>query len=194
MSPRYSERLIESFRDDEPSQQNGTGIQGRNGGTSKTPRQCSGKESLPMYRPAHGAANPFRCKTCGNPQLRAFATMYAQGTSTAVSMKGFFFKHAYQKTWRQTEMAKLCAPPRKKAFWSAVLFLVIAAGGTFAVYVDRMPTAVSSRVMVFCFLLGWLGLYLGTYHLYWNLRYFPQRMTEYHRLHYCPRCGTVTKV
>ena len=167
---------------------------GRNGGTSKTSRQCSGKESLPMYRPAHGAANPFRCKTCGNPQIRAFATMYAQGTSTAVSMKGFFFKHAYQKTWRQTEMAKLCAPPRKKAFWPALLFLVIAAGGTFAVYVDRMPTAVSSRVMVFCFLLGWLGLYLGTYHLYWNLRYFPQRMTEYHRLHYCPRCGTVTKV
>ena len=76
----------------------------------------------------------------------------------------------------------------------AGLFLVIAVGGTFAVYVDRTPAAVSSRVMVFCFLLGWLGLYLGTYHLYWNLRYFPQCMTEYHRLHYCPRCGTVTKV
>src|ERR1035441_602706 len=85
MSPRYSERLIESFRDDELSKRNATGIQGRNGGTSKTPRQCSGKESLPMYRLAHGAANPFRCKACGNPQLRAFATMYAQGTSTAVS-------------------------------------------------------------------------------------------------------------
>ena len=73
MSPRYSERLIESFRDDELSQQNGTGILGRNGGTSKTSRQCSGKESLPMYRPPHGAANPFRCKTCGNPQIKAFA-------------------------------------------------------------------------------------------------------------------------
>ena len=84
--------------------------------------------------------------------------MYAQGTSTAVSMKGFFFKHGYQKTWRQTEMAKLCAPPRKKAFWPALLFLVIAAGGTFAVYVDRMPTAVSSRVMVFCFFLAGLGV------------------------------------
>ncbi len=194
MFPRYSERLIESFRDDEPSQQSGTGVLGRNEGTSNTSRQCSGKESLPMYRPAHSAANPFRCKTCGNSQINAFATMYAQGTSTAVSMKGFFIKHAYQKTWRQTEMAKLCAPPRKKAFWPALLFLVIAAGGTFAVYVDRMPTAVSNRVMVFCFLLGWLGLYLGAYHLYWNLRYFPQRMTEYHRLQYCPRCGTVTKV
>jgi len=186
MFPRYSERLIESFRDDEPSQQSGTGILGRNGGTSKMTRQCSGKESLPMYRPAHGAANPSRCKTCGNPQIKAFATIYAQGTSTAVSMKGFFLRHGYQRTWRQTEMAKLCAPPRKKAFWPALLFLVIADGGTFAGCVDRMPTAVSSRVMVFCFLPGWLGLYLGAYHLYWNLRYFPQRMTEYHRLQYCP--------
>ncbi len=177
MFSRYSKRLIKSFRDDKP-QQNGTGILSRNGGTSKTSRQCSGKESLPMYRPAPGAANPFRCKTCGNPQIKAFATMYAQGTSTSVSMKGFFIKHAYQKTWRQTEMAKLCAPPRKKAFRPALLFLVIAASGTFAVYVDRMPTAVSSRVMVFCFLLGWLGLHLGIYHLYWNLRLLGIHLTQ----------------
>jgi hypothetical protein len=127
-------------------------------------------------------------------QLKAFATMYAQGTSTAGSMEGFFFKHAYQKTWRQTEMAKLCAPPRKKAFWPALILLVIAAGGAFAVHMDCMPTAVTDRVMVYAFLLSWLGLYLCSYHFYWNLRYFPQRMTEYHRLHYCPRCGTVTKV
>jgi hypothetical protein len=39
-------------------------------------------------------------------------------------MKGFFIKHGYQKTWRQTEMAKLCAPPRKKVFWPALLFLI----------------------------------------------------------------------
>ncbi len=35
MSMRYSERLIESFRGDELSKGSGTGIQGRNGGTSK---------------------------------------------------------------------------------------------------------------------------------------------------------------
>ncbi len=194
MSMRYSERLTESFRGDELSKGSGTGIQGRNGGTSKTSRLCSGKESLPIYRSAHAAANPFRCKTCGSPQLKAFATMYAQGTSTAVPMKGLFFKHAYQKTWRQTEMAKLCAPPQKKAFWPALILLVIAAGGAFAVYVDCMPTAVTDRVMVYSFLLTWLGLYLGSYDFYWNLRHFPQRMTEYRRLHYCPRCGTVTEV
>ena len=91
-------------------------------------------------------------------------------------------------------MAKLCAPPRKKAFWPALILLVIAAGGAFVVYMGSMPTAVTDRVMVYSFLLSWLGLYLGSYHFYWNLRYFPQRMTEYHRLHYCPRCGTVTKV
>ena len=102
-------------------------------------------------------------------------------------MKDLFFKHAYQKTWRQTEMAKLCARPRKKAFWPSLILLVIAAGGAFAVYMDCMPTAVTDRVMVYSFLLSWLGLYLGSYHFYWNLRYFPQRMTEYHRLHYCPR-------
>jgi hypothetical protein len=194
MSKRYSERLTETFRDDELSKLNGTGINGRNGVRSKMPRQSSGKESLPMYRPTRGTANPFRCNSCGSPQLKAFATMYAQGTSTAVSMKGFFFKHSYQKTWRQTEMAKLCAPPHKKALFPALFLLVIAAGGTFAVCVDCLPTAVSGRVMVFCFLLGWFGLYLSAYHVYWNLRYFPQRMTEYHRLHFCCRCGTVTRV
>jgi hypothetical protein len=69
--------------------------------------------------------------------------MYAQGTSTAVSMKGFLFKHSYQKTWRQTEMAKLCAPPSKKALFMALFLLVIATGETFAVYADCLPTAVS---------------------------------------------------
>jgi hypothetical protein len=194
MSRRYSERLLETFRDDELSKLNEGDLQGRNGTTSRIPKQCSGDESLPMYRSAHGGANPFRCRACGNPQIRAFATMYAQGTSTAVSMKGFLFKHSYQKTWRQTEMAKMCAPPRKKAFWPALLLLAVAAGGAFAVYVESLPTAVNSRVMLFCFLVGWLGMYLGTYHLYWNLRYFPRRMAEYHRLQYCPRCGTVTRV
>jgi hypothetical protein len=104
--------------------------------------------------------------------------MYAQGTSTAVSMKGVLFKHSYQKTWRQTEIANMCAPPRKKAFWPALLLLAIAAGGAFAVYVECLPMTVNSRVTLFCFLVGWLGLYLGTYHLYWNLRHFPQRMSE----------------
>jgi hypothetical protein len=117
MSKRYSERLTETFRDDELSKLNGTGINGRHGGGSKTPRQSSGKESLPMYRPTRGTANPFRCNTCGSSQLKALATLYAQGTSTAVSMKGFFFKHSYPNTWRQTEMAKLCAPPSKKALF-----------------------------------------------------------------------------
>jgi hypothetical protein len=91
-------------------------------------------------------------------------------------------------------MAKMCAPPRKKAFWPALLLLAVAAGETFAAYVDCFSRVVNVRVMVFCFLLGWLGLYLCAYHLYWNLRHFPQRMREYHRLHYCPRCGTVTRV
>lgn len=194
MSKRYSERPTETFRDDELSKLNGTEINGRYGGRSKTPRQSSGKESLPMYRPIRGTPNPFRCNTCGSPQLKALATLYAQGTSTAVSMKGFFFKHSYQKTWRQTEMAKLCAPPSKKALFPALFLQVIAAGGTFAVYANCLPSAVSGRVMVFCFLLSWFGLYLGAYHVYWNLRYFPQSMTEYHRLHLCSRCGTVTRV
>jgi hypothetical protein len=194
MSKRYSERLIETFRDDELSKLNEDGLQGRNGTTSRIPRQCSGDESLHMYRSAHGSANPFRCRACDNPHIKAFATMYAQGTSTAVSMKGFLFKHSYQKTWRQTEMAKMSAPPRKKAFWPTLLLLAIAAGGAFSVQADSWPTAVCSRVVMFSFLLVWLGLYLGTYRLYWNLRYFPQRMTEYHRLQYCPRCARVTRV
>jgi hypothetical protein len=194
MSKRYSERLIETFHDHDLSKLNEDGLHGRSGTMSRIPRQCPGDESLPMYRSAHGGANPLRCRACCNPQIKAFATMYAQGTSTAASMKGFLFKHSYQKTWRQTEMAKMCAPPSKKAFWPALLLLAIAAGGAFSVQADCWPTAVCGRVMVFFFLLGWLGLYLGAYHLYWNLRHFPQRMSEYHRLHYCPRCSTVTRV
>jgi len=194
MSKRYSERLIEILRSEKLSKLNVVDLPGRNGTISEATRHSSGDVSLPMYRSAHGGANPFRCKACGNPQLRAFATMYAQGTSTAVSMKGFLFKHSYQKTWRQTEMAKMCAPPRKKAFWPALLLLVIASAGTSAVYVECLPMTLNSRVILFCFLVGWLGLYLAAYNLYWNLRHFPQRICEYHRLHYCPRCGTVTRV
>jgi hypothetical protein len=194
MAERDSERLIRTFTEDELARQNVEDIQGAGNGSSKPRRQRTAKPSLPMYRPARASSNPFRCSTCGNSQLRAFATMYAQGTSTAVSMKGFIFKHGYQKTWRQTEMAKMCAPPRKKNFWPALLLLVAASVGTFAVLSDFMSTTVNNRVMVGSFLLGWLGIYMLAYHFYWNLRHYPQRMEAYARMHFCPRCGTVTKV
>jgi predicted RNA-binding Zn-ribbon protein involved in translation (DUF1610 family) len=194
VSERDSEQLIGTFREDELAKQSATDVQGAYGRTSKPRRRSNGGDSLPTYRPGRGSGNPFRCSACGNPQIRAFATMYSQGTSTAVSLKGFIFKHAYQKTWRQTEIAKICAPPQKKKLWPALLLIMLAAGGIFAVSTDFMSASLNSRVTVACFLLGWLGFYLVAYHFYWNLRHYPQRMNEYGRLHYCPRCGTVTTV
>ena len=47
MSKRYSERPTETFRDDELSKLNGTGINGRYGGRSKTPRQSVRKREPP---------------------------------------------------------------------------------------------------------------------------------------------------
>ena len=83
---------------------------------------------------------------------------------------------------------------KEERLWPALLLLVVASVGTFAVLSDFMSTTVNNRVMVGSFLLGWLGIYMLAYHFYWNLRHYPQRMEAYARMHFCPRCGTVTKV
>lgn len=70
MSGRNSRRPIETFRDDELSNPNGAGIQGRKGASSKTPRQCSANASLPMYPAAHRTVNPFRCKPHGDSRTK----------------------------------------------------------------------------------------------------------------------------
>jgi hypothetical protein len=70
MSGRNSRRPIETFRDDELSNPNGAGIQGRQGITSKTPRPSSAKASLPMHPAAHRTVNPFRCRPYGDSRIK----------------------------------------------------------------------------------------------------------------------------
>jgi hypothetical protein len=194
MSESDSEQLIRTFRNDDLATQNPANIQ-KTGYRGSKPRQpVSSQQSLPMRRPGGAQPNPFRCSTCGNTQLRAFATMYAQGTSTAISKKGWLQISGYQKTWRQTEIARICAPPRRKKFWPALLLVIIAALGTFAVYTDFMTANMNTRIMEGSFLLGWLGISLGAYHFYWNLRQYPASMKAYGRLFYCQRCATVTRI
>lgn len=193
MSERDSEQIIRTFGNDDLAMQGQIGIQEANNSQSR-PRRSVQQQGLSMRRPGRNTPNPFRCSACGNTQLRAFATMYAQGTSTAVTMKGLIFKHDYRKTWRQTEIARICAPPRKKRYWPAVLLLIVAALGTFAVYSDFLGALASTRVMQVSFVMGWLGVSLAAYHFYWNLRHYPESMNAYGRLLYCQRCGTVTRV
>ena len=139
--------------------------------------------------------NPFRCSVCKNPNIRSFLTMYTQGTSTSTYRKGLIFWHGWAKSWRQTEIAKRCAPPKKKSFVSAFLLLIVAAlGCAFGLFSGGIESLTSSKVSLVFFFVGWLGLYLFGYSLFWNLRCYPQFVTEYSRLHFCSRCGSVTRV
>jgi hypothetical protein len=120
--------------------------------------------------------------------------MYGQGTSTAVSYKLWKGKPTNVKQYRQTEIAKVCAPPAKKSFWPAVLALILACVGGYAVSLDFMNELWSTRVIDASFLFAWLGVYLVAYRLYWNLRKLPDALNAYGRLFYCTRCGLVTRI
>jgi len=54
------------------------------------------------------------CGRCHYRGVQSLASVYGHGTSTSVLLKGLVFKHACTKIRRQSELAKECAPQKRK--------------------------------------------------------------------------------
>ena len=76
--------------------------------------------------PQSRAKDPFCCAYCGSrAYLKAFATVYGNGSMMARSKRGLILKTGWSQTFRQSIVAEKCSPPKpRRAFWRISVVLL----------------------------------------------------------------------
>lgn len=133
--------------------------------------------------------NPPTCAFCGNRSIRPFSAIYGRGTTIYTKIKGFFLKHGYERTKRQSVLANRCSPPLRLPWSPAFLLCLLYFGIRWAA--DNLPHMYDT--------LGAVGYYLAWAALLWavaaivnNLGFYPQKIQVWGRSYYCDRCGSCT--
>src|ERR1035441_4879581 len=86
--------------------------------------------SLTPYMQRRGqqsrSKDPFCCAYCGSrTYLKAFATVYGNGSMVAHSKRGLILKTGWSETFRQSIVAQKCSPPKpRRAFWRICVVLL----------------------------------------------------------------------
>src|ERR1700678_1339304 len=70
--------------------------------------------------------DPFCCAYCGSrTYLKAFATVYGNGSMVAHSKRGLILKTGWSETFRHSVVAQKCSPPKqRRAFWRILVVLL----------------------------------------------------------------------
>lgn len=137
------------------------------------PQQARGRYSAPT------------CELCGSRNVRAFAAIYGQGTSTSVTLRGRVFRRGYTRSRRQSVLAQQCAPPRKQPYWPSFALTLLA--GTLTWAAGRFNIGNVTDPIVTVALIG-AAVNLAVAGIY-NLRRYPEKMNEWGRSYYCFSCG-----
>ncbi len=138
--------------------------------------------------------DPFRCVNCGDSRsLQPYSTIHANGSSTSHYRKGLFLKTGWSESRRQTDLAKQCAPPRRRNMvWRIALLLVgaaliypwdILAGSS---YDYDLFTAGAVVVVV--------GICTVAAAVLWNMKRYPVLLNRYNHTYLCRRCGVVSYI
>ena len=133
--------------------------------------------------------DPFCCAYCGSrTYLKAFATVYGNGSMVAHSKRGLILKTGWSETFRQSIVAQKCSPPKpRRAFWQiCVVLLGVSTLAAAARYQLRSEVSEIARV-VFLF-----GIFLVFDTIRWNKRKYPVRMARWENSYLCSRCSKVT--
>ena len=153
----------------------------------------SGNSALTPYmqrpRPQPRAKDPFCCAYCGSrAYLKAFATVYGNGSMMARSKRGLILKTGWSQTFRQSIVAEKCSPPvPRRVFWRvSVVLLGIGTLAASTMYQLRPEiTEVASVVFLF-------GIFMVFDAIRWNKLKFPLRMARWENSYLCSRCSKVT--
>jgi hypothetical protein len=117
--------------------------------------------------------------------VKAFAAVYGQQTSNAVTLRGRIFKRGYTKTRRQTILAKMCAPPRRRPLWPSFLFSILTVVLVWANAHFELASILEPIITVLILMaainLVWASLY--------NIRRYPVLLDQWGRSYYCFTCG-----
>jgi hypothetical protein len=138
-------------------------------------------------------SDPFRCSYCNsNRTLRAFATIYAQGSSLSKYRKGLIIKTGWAETRKQSVLAMQCEPPRKRSLWWRVLLLVAGIAGNMLLPTIQFLDAYAATMDVISDLTILLGAFLVVDAFRWNRFSYSGRMDTWENSFFCVRCSRVT--
>jgi len=139
--------------------------------------------------PQSRAKDPFCCAYCGSrAYLKAFATVYGNGSMTARSKRGLILKTGWSQTFRQSIVAEKCSPPvPRRVFWR--ISVVLLGVGTLAASTMYQLRSEISEVASVVFL---FGIFMVFDAIRWNKLKFPLRMARWENSYLCSRCSKVT--
>jgi len=144
---------------------------------------------LARHRQQARSKDPFCCAYCGSrTYLKAFATVYGNGSIVAHSKRGLILKTGWSETFRQSIVAQKCSPPKqRRAFWR-ILVVLLGVGTLAAAMRYQLRTEISeSACVVFLF-----GIFLVFDAIRWNKWKYPVRMARWENSYLCSRCSRVT--
>ena len=138
--------------------------------------------------------NPFRCSHCGTSHtLRAFLSVYGNGSSIDRYRRGLIFKTGWAETRRQSILAEKCSPPKKRRlFWRAA-FLAFSVGALLWGRDSYIPlVAFPFDISEIGAALAVVGIFLTVDAVRWNRLKYPLRYSEWESSFFCVKCGRVT--
>ena len=135
------------------------------------------------------AKDPFCCAYCGSrTYLKAFATVYGNGSMVAHSKRGLILKTGWSETFRQSVAAQKCSPPKpRRALWRTCVVLLGVGTLAAATKYQFRPEICETASVVFLF-----GIFLIVDAIRWNKWKYPLRMTTWENSYLCSRCSKVT--
>jgi len=139
--------------------------------------------------PQPRARDPFCCAYCNSrAYLKAFATVYGNGSMMARSKRGLILKTGWSQTFRQSIVAEKCSPPKPRfVFWR--ICVVLLGAGTLATATRFQLRSEISELASVVFL---FGLFLVFDAIRWNKLKYPLRMARWENSYLCSRCSKVT--
>ncbi len=129
--------------------------------------------------PQSRAKDPFCCAYCGSrAYLKAFATVYGNGSMMARSKRGLILKTGWSQTFRQSIVAEKCSPPKpRRVFWR--VSVVLLGVGTLAASTTYQLRSEISEVASIVFL---FGIFMVFDAIRWNKLKYPLRMARWKKL------------
>ena len=128
------------------------------------------------------------CLSCGSRALRPAATIYSRGTTEAVRIKGWIFRHGFQRTVRQNLMAKEFRPPARVP-WFLTFFVLALCLGLYGV--GQVMPKISFQVETAAYYLCWLITVLVLVTVVNNWFVYPRKLDVWSRTRLCEACGIV---
>lgn len=152
-------------------------------------RNGPGMTGIKLAAPRDYAFARPQCAHCGSSRMRPLASIYGRGTTIYTRIKGLVLRHGYERTVRQSILARACRPPRELSHVPVAACLLLGIGADWAGRAWRTATGVMGQT---AYDLYWGALILGTLSVVYNRTIFRSKLRRWNSSYYCDSCANVT--